>query len=270
MKKLFSIGILLFSIFSSCTKVIELDLNDSDPQTVIEGSVGTLGDSALIKITKSVNFSNPNNFPNVTNALVTISDTIGNSELLLEKSPGIYSSATFVGVAGMKYNLEVKENGKLFTSTSTIPSKVNFDSLIVVKSTSTGGGLGGGGQVGTTYKVTVRLKDPANESNYYRFVEYHNGKMQNSVFIFDDRLSNGQAISSDLMSFNRDLNSGDTITIEMQCIDKPVYDYLKSFANLGGGPQNSSTPANPYTNIEGSKLGYFSAHTTQRKTLVIQ
>lgn len=271
MKKLFSIVVLFVSVLCSCTKVINLDLNDSDPQTVIEGSIGTIGDSTIVKITKSINFDNSNNFPFVNGALVIISDDIGNTETLQEKSSGIYSSASFIGVSGRKYKLEVNENGKLFSSSSILPTKVNFDSLTVTKATVTGGGgPGGGGQSGTTYKVTVQFKDPSIETNYYRFIEYHNNAQQNSVFIFDDRLTNGQSISTDLMSFNRKLKTGDTLTIEMQCIDKPVYDYLKSFANLGGGPQNSSTPANPYTNIVGSKLGYFSAHTTQRKTLVIQ
>jgi len=37
-----------------------------------------------------------------------------------------------------------------------------------------------------------------------------------------------------------------------------------------GGPANSSTPANPYTNIEGTELGYFSAHTYEMKQSVIE
>jgi hypothetical protein len=39
------------------------------------------------------------------------------------------------------------------------------------------------------------------------------------------------------------------------------------FGNTQGG---SATPANPYTNIIGSELGYFSAHTSEMKEKVIQ
>jgi Domain of unknown function (DUF4249) len=270
MKKLFSIIAIATFLFTSCTKVIELDLNSSDPQIVIEGNIGTTGDSALIKITKSVNFDDSNNFPLVQNAIVTVSDDAGNSAILVESSPGNYSSSTFWGVVGRTYYLNVSSEGKTFTAQSVIPIQVNFDSLMVEKITSTGGGHGGGQGSGTSYKVTVQYADPSNQTNYYRFLEYHNGESQGNIFVFDDRLTNGQSVSVDLISFNRKLNSGDTLTIEMQCIDKPVYEYFHSFGNLFGGPQNASTPANPYTNIIGSKLGYFSAHTTQQRKFVIQ
>lgn len=56
----------------------------------------------------------------------------------------------------------------------------------------------------------------------------------------------------------------------MQCVDENVYNYFNSFGNLMGGPGSSSTPANPYTNIEGGVLGYFSAHTFELKEVIIQ
>lgn len=269
MKKLFLITVSTVLLFTSCTKVIELDLNSSDPQTVIEGSVATTGDSTLIKITKSINFDESNNFPWVENAIVTVSDDVGNSETLVEKSPGNYSSSTFIGVVGRTYFLNVNAEGVFFTSQSTIPTQVNFDSLIVEAVTTTGGGGPGGGG-GTSHRVTVQYTDPTVETNYYRFIEYHNGEPQSNIFIFDDRLTNGNNVSAELTSFNRNLNTGDTLAIEMQCIDKYVYDYFYSFGNLFGGPQNSPTPSNPYTNIVGSKLGVFSAHTIQRKYFIIQ
>lgn len=272
MKNKFSLFIISLSLCSSCTEVIELDLNSSEPQTVIEGSIGTVGDSTLIKITKSINFDESNYFPLVENAIVTVSDDLGNSETLIEKTPGNYSSSTLSGASGRTYFLHVNAEGNILSSQSFIPSQVNFDSLIVKENTTTGGGGPGGGPGGsrTSYIVTVQYSDPANEENYYRFIEYHNSEPQGSIFVYDDRLTNGNFVSTDLISFNRNLDEGDTLTIVMQCIDKPVYNYFHSFGNLFGGPQNSSTPANPYTNIIGSKLGYFSAHTTQSRSVVIQ
>jgi hypothetical protein len=55
----------------------------------------------------------------------------------------------------------------------------------------------------------------------------------------------------------------------MQCIDKAVYEYFESMGNVNMGP-NSSSPANPYTNLKGAKLGYFSAHTVERKYITIK
>ena len=255
----------------SCTKEIEIDLNSSDPQIVIEGSVPANGEKATIKISKSVNFDESNVFPEVRNAVVILNDNAGNSETLTETSPGIYQSNLITGVVGRTYYLDVNYEDKKFSSTSTIPTLVNFDTLIVEKSTSSGGGPGGmtgSSSSGTLYNVIVEYTDPSNENNYYLFLEYVNGVYKGN-YIFDDRLTNGVLVQANLNNSKRTLQTGDILEIEMQCIDKSVYEYFNSFGNLDGGPMNSTTPANPYTNIQGSVLGYFSAHTVMRKIFVV-
>lgn len=264
--KLTILSIVILSIIvSSCTEEIDIDLNSSDPQIVVEGNVTTLGES-VIKISKSVNFDESNNFPMVQNATVELYDDMGNSEILSELSPGFYTSS-LIGIEGRSYSLIVQVDGLQFSSFSKIPDNVKFDSLIVTKASGTGG-IGGSG-FSSNYEVAVKYKDPANESNYYRFVEFVNGEITNS-YVFDDRLNNGQNVTRTLLNFNRELDSGDVLQVEMQCIDKPVYEYFNSFSNLQGGPGGSSTPANPYTNIDGAVLGYFSAHTSEIKEKVIQ
>lgn len=57
--------------------------------------------------------------------------------------------------------------------------------------------------------------------------------------------------------------------IEMECIDKSVFDYFESLGNSAMGPRNSSSPANPYTNLTGGLLGFFSAHTVERREYVV-
>lgn len=250
----------------SCTEKIEVDLNSSDPQIVIEGNTLNTGKS-VVKVSKSVNFEAYNDFPMVQNAQVELSDNLGNHELLTETSPGVYVSSIINGEEGRSYFLNVMVEGEQFSATSEIPAEVNFDSLIVTKSSGTGG-IGGIGY-SSNYEVTVKYKDPANELNYYRFVESVNGETTNS-YVFDDHINGGKDVERTLLNFNRELKSGDLLQVEMQCIDKSVYEYYKSFQNLRGGPRNSSTPANPYTNIEGAVLGYFSAHTSEIKEKIIE
>ena len=265
-----NIKLLVVIIFSftlhSCTEEIELDLNSSDPQIVVEGKIA-LGETAKIKLSESINFDDDNEFPKIENAIVTISDDFGNSEILVETSAGIYEGTSILGKIGQVYNLKIETDNKVLTSYSEIQKKVKFDSLIVTKSTSTGG-PGGGGKSG--YEITVNFKDSANFENYYRFVAFVNGNEIGDIFVYDDRLIDGTSVQRTLQRFSEKLNMGDTLEIEMQCIDKNVYDYFDSFGNLLGGPQNSSTPANPYTNVIGTELGYFSAHTTERIKVVIE
>lgn len=254
---------LALMILSSCTEEIDIDLNSSDPQIVIQGSVSTTGES-VIKITESVNFDESNDFPNVRNAFVEITDNLGNSEILLESSEGIYSTTSFGGVEGRTYSLNVQIDDKTLESVSNIPNHVSFDSLIVNKATVPG--FPGAQENDLYYEVRVQYKDPADEVNFYRFVEIVNNEITNS-YVFDDRLNNGEYVTVLLLNFSRELVPGDVLEIEMQCIDEFVYEYFNSFGNTQG---SSATPANPYTNIIGSELGYFNAHTSEVKEKVIQ
>ncbi|MEN8122318.1 MAG: DUF4249 domain-containing protein [Bacteroidota bacterium] len=264
MKKIIYLISALF-LTISCTEEIDIDLNSSDPQIVVEGNLPNNGQPALIKLSKSVNFDENNDFPKVEGATVELSDNLGNSETLDEISPGLYSSNTLTGIAGNTYYLTVNKEDKTLKSHSTIPNQVPFERLIVEKSN----GAGGPGGMGSTtnYDVFVVYNDPGSETNYYRFVEIINGEIKSS-YIFDDRLNNGGKTKNPLISFNRNLNSGDTLQVIMQCVDENVYDYFNSFGNLTGGPGGSSTPANPYTNIEGGVLGYFNAHTYEMKQVI--
>ncbi|HET7732397.1 MAG TPA: DUF4249 domain-containing protein [Paludibacter sp.] len=255
-------------LFSACTEDIKLDLNSSNPQVVIEGSVPVDG-KARISITKSINFDTNNSFPTVSNAIVTLTDNIGNSEILTENAAGIYTSNSMVGIVGRTYSLSIKTDDKTITSACKIPDPVRFDSLAVKVAENFRGGPFGGNEAGTLYTVTAMYKDPASVANYYRFIEYINGKSTGNIYAYEDRFTNGKTAERNLLNFNRYLTKGDTITVEMQGIDRSVYEYFNSFGNLGMGP-SSSTPANPYTNLNGAVLGYFSAYTTERKSFIIK
>jgi hypothetical protein len=255
-------------LFSSCTEEIEINLNDSDPQIVIEGSVPSNGDPVIVKVTESINFSETNDFPMIEGATITVSGSNGTLEVLSEVSPGIYTSTSLSGVEGVTYYLTFEHEESILSSYATIPSKIPFDSLIV-EEVEGGGGFGGGmGGGGTVFDVVVCYTDPPDQDNYYRFVEYINGEFV-ADHIFDDQLTSGTDVKTSLFSFNRNLNEGDTLIVEMQCVDKAIYDYFSSFGNLSRGLTAGSTPANPYTNIEGSKLGYFNAHTRETRTFIV-
>ena len=269
----FNIIILFFValLFSNCQETISLDLNSTDPQIVVEASVPT-DSKAKVMLTQSVNFNVENMFPAVQKAIITLTDNLGNSEVLNENAPGVYFSKSMTGIVGRTYSILVKTDNQTITSTCKIPNPVRFDSLSVEPAQTFGrGGFGGGTTTttGTLYTVKVLFKDPASEINFYRFVEYINGISTGRIYVYDDRLRNGKTVERNLLNFTRYLEKGDIITIEMQSIDKSVYEYFNSFDNLGMGP-SSSTPANPYSNLTGSILGYFSAYTVEKKQFVIK
>ncbi len=162
----------------------------------------------------------------------------------------------------------VEGAGKSYSSTSTLQSQVSFDSLIVIKNITNTTGPGSG-KKGFNYEIKIQYKDPVDTKNYYRFILFTNGIQSANNYVFDDRLTDGKNIETTLMGMNNKLNPGDTIKIEMQCIDNNVFEYFKGFGSSFGKFQPSSTPANPPTNIIGAKLGYFNAHTSQVRTFIL-
>ena len=117
--------------------------------------------------------------------------------------------------------------------------------------------------------VVVYFDDPPNVHNQYRFVMHVNKVQVNTVFAFDDTFIDGRHVTLDLQQNDIDIFPKDTVTVEMQCLDKPVYTYWFTLAQQqGNNPGGAVAPSNPPTNITPATLGYFSAHTTQSATIV--
>ena len=78
-------------------------------------------------------------------------------------------------------------------------------------------------------------------------------------------------VSLDLQESDVDIYAKDTVTVEMQCIDRPVYNYWFTLSQQqGDNPGGAVAPSNPPTNFTPATLGYFSAHTTQGITMTVK
>jgi hypothetical protein len=250
----------------SCTEIIEIDLNDSEPQIVVEGMLPE-SDYAVFKLTQTVNMQENGEFPPLEKAKVTLSDQNGLTEILTETSPGIYRSKNIAGIPGINYNMQIQSGETLLKSSDMMPMPVRMKNIVVRKLNFSGSGFGNMQDSLPRLEVVVNYDDPAESVNYYRFVEYRNGKFAND-YLDSDKFNNGKSVRKFLFSFDRIMLPGDTITIEMQNISKNVFEYFFSFSNMGGGP-SSGSPANPNTNIEGGKLGYFSAFSSRKISVVL-
>ena len=253
--------LLAFLGLSSCQKVINIDLNSSSPQTVIEGNISDQPGPYTVKLSQTVNFSDANVFPPITGALVTISDNAGNSETLTETSPGIYTTSTLQGTPGRTYKLTVTASGKTYTAYSTMANPVNIDTIV-----SRQEGFGG-----HDISWSVMFLDPAGVANYYALFMEINKVMQSDFSSADDNLRDGDSIRIRLpMPDKIKLNSGDSVTVILESIDKNVREYFRLLQQLNNqGGMESAPPANPTTNLSGGALGYFSAHSDRKKILVV-
>jgi hypothetical protein len=252
------------TITTSCTKVIGLKLDNATGQLVIEGNITNVNGPQYVKLSQNVPFTNTNTYPPVTGATVTLTNA-GNNYILTEGPQGTYSINPFVGIVGNTYTLKVLVNGQTYTASSTMPAAVKLDS---VTATISDFNHPKNGQ--DQDDITVYYRDPLGVSNQYRFVMYVNSVQVNRVFAFDDELTDGRHVSIDLREDDIDIYSGDTVKVEMQCIDKPVYTYWYTLMQQQSEGPGSVAPANPPTNITPATLGYFSAHTTQSKTIILR
>jgi hypothetical protein len=267
------IVLLIIVAFSSCTKVIDIDLNKTSPQLVIQADITNLAGPYIVKLNNSVNFSDPNVLPGVPNAFITITDNVGNKDTLTSTSTiGEYKTTFIQGIQGRTYTLNVSVNGNTYNAISTMPTINTIDSVRFLQS-SFGGGSGPGGQtIEPPYNAIPYFIDPIQIGNYYRFIQRVNGKKDNSILLDNDNLINGLQYQRPIFSQGTDMKLGDTLDLELHSIDKVTYDYFNTLSlSLGSGPGGGTTPANPETNIVGKDvLGYFSAYSVDKKTVIVK
>ena len=252
--------IALLAALSSCQKVINVNLNSASPRIVIEGNIVNNQAVNIIRITKTVDFNQDNVFPTVSGALVLVTDNTAQViDTLVESTPGTYSTSKIIGTPGHTYTMYIKVDSSVFTAASTMPTFVTLDSLYDTKFS-----------FGNEYTLTPVYTDPVETGNNYLFIEFINGVQADDIFLANDRLINGMVMTSTLNAGARPTKVllGDNIQLYMYCIDSAVYNYFYTLRQTKN--QNSATPANPISNIKGGALGYFSAHTSDTKSIVVQ
>ena len=256
------IVIFMAAIFISCEKTVDLKYKGNQSMIVIVGDITNEAGPYFVKITKSINLSDTGSYPTIDNAVVTISDNAGNSETLSPQGNGVYRTNAIAGVPGRTYTLTVNAESQIYTAQSTMPASVLLDSIKVEQFTF-------GGDI--ERNIIPVYADPIAKGNTYRFVLSVNNEIINQHFVQNDEVTNGVVNTQRLEADDNivKLKPGDSITINMQCIDNRVALYYTTLALMGDtGPGGGTTPNNPPTNISNGALGVFSAHTVQNKSIV--
>jgi hypothetical protein len=254
-----AVFVILISI--SCNKVIDLNLGNVTGNLVIEANMTNVFGTQTIKLSHNVPITNTNTYPPVTGASVIVKDTKGNTFNFLEGPAGTYNATSAVGRPGTSYTMTVMANGQTYTSTSQMPVFVNLDSVTSKPNEFN--------SAANRREIIAHYADRAGVPNQYRFILSVNGMQAKNIYAFNDTFSDGKLINLELVQGDIDIFPGDVVTLEMQCIDANMYTYWFSLMQQGA-PGGGFAPANPPTNITPGVLGYFSAHTTQTKTIVIK
>jgi len=249
------VAALICIVFSSCEKVITINLNNSVPVIIIEGEITTVREPYLVTVSSSKNFDEDNSFTGRAEAVITIKDiTSGVSEILLNRGGGAYQTSVLQGVMGHTYVLTVKLDGKTYEATSTIPPKaVKVDALTAEYFSLDSKDI----------FMVPQYTDPVGKGNCYRIRQFVNGEIIKGSFVRSDDATDGLTYNGQLFyetdqkGGNPRIKAGDDMTVELQCVDKGVYDYFRTLNTTID--QDAATPSNPLTNFSGGALGVFNA-----------
>ena len=250
----------------ACEKVIEVKLNDSEAMYIIEGEITDAAGPYEVRVSRSKNFNDGNGFTAESGAKVILSNvTDGTAEKLREVSPGVYKTIFSKGKRGHHYKLEVTAGGRLFTATSVMPNiNVRLEQLYTQVSDYRDDDI---------YIVPV-YTDPVGPGNYYLLRQYVNSKFIPGSVARSDEATDGNRMLQALTYMIDDkhgrwrIKVGDRIKVSLQCVDKDVYDYYRTFENTSS--INSSNPSNPLTNFSGGALGIFSASTLSAMEAIVR
>lgn len=231
------LSLLIALLFASCEKEITVDLPQTDPYVVVEGTIES-GEPPFVLLTRTQSYFDPTSISSIassfiSDAVVTVTD--GNTTYVLDRicsgelsevelqlaaeATGIDIDLlrqanicawtkldnTLLGEEGHSYRLTVQADGKTLTSTSTLPHALALDSLWfkLAERNPDDDSLG---------FIWARMSDPDTVGNNYRWLakrinQYANGDQKDASFVaplfsvFWDRYVNG-------LSFDFNYNRG--------------------------------------------------------------
>ena len=215
-------------LLTGCEKEIVLNLDDKSGSIVVEGNVTDQPGPYFVRIRKSVAFTEANQYPQIGDATVIISDNTGQADTLQYVADGIYKTTHLVSAPGNTYTLSIRTGGMSYTAQSTMPRPVKLDSLKQ-------GSFSFGGEA--TYNVRPVFTDPLPLGNRYLFLLSVNGNVQKTLETFSDNVNNGMVNQRNLIvpTINdENAKIGDTIHVEMQSITPDMYTYYNALIQISG------------------------------------
>lgn len=246
----FTIALTALLFLTGCEDVIELDLDSSEPRTIIEANLNATTQVASVILSKSNNFYDSSDPETISGASIQLTSNLGTTYSLLETESGVYI-ANDVDLAGTEnYTLAIDAQGEFYEASAQVPAPVSLDSIIV--SSGGGGPFGGDG----SQMLLAQFEDTPDIKNYYRIKAYQNDTLLAGTYtIIDDEFrGDGEVTSVGVREF---FEEGNTIRLELLSTSKSYYDYFFQLSSQSGDGGNSTTPYNPVGNFSNDGIGYF-------------
>jgi len=259
-----SLPFLILFVFFSCERVIDVDLNEANPQIVIEGNLSYNHGELEVQISKTGSYFATTPIEKVDNAEVFLENSAGTRIEAEAFGNGVYKIEGYPMQQKKEYQLFIEAEGQKYEAKSTLFPAVKIDSLGFEYQPDVRFFEGG-------YRLLLYFSDPPAEGNYYRIKVHKNGVLLNDVddlIVFDDSGLNGKGIQVTLRRQLFDL--GDTASVQLMSIDENAFLYFTTFREMANTNPGSPAPANPISNFSNGALGYFSAWSFEEKEIIIE
>ncbi len=262
-----------FSVFSSCTETIDLELDETFTRLVVDGQISTDTLAHQIMLSKSASYFSNSEPPIVSGAELLLDD--GNQILSLTENPAgsgyYYTPEDYSGQPGNTYKLNIH-------LPEAIGEVSNFEATSIMATTAYRLD-----SIGLEYRepfgfwmVMLYAYDPPT-TDFYQLDAFRNGVIltdtASRTSISDDRLFNGNNTNGTTVMFLYDdeVQLGDTITLLMSAINKEYFEFLIELRNETGfsNPLFGGPPANISSNLKEGGLGYFGTKKSARFSLVV-
>lgn len=248
--------LLFVLLFSSCSNIVELDLETGDPKIVIDAQIlwekGTDGSQQSIKITRMAGYYSPT-VPKVSGAQVRVENSEGAIFTFNESEPGLYVCTNFVPVINMEYKLFVQVDGQSLTATEKLVAVPPIDKVEQEFMNDISGP--------DFIVVSFYYKDPADEVNYYLTDYKVDYQAYPEYTLTNDEFVNGNEINEKFGG--TDLKPGKIMEITHRGISKNFFNYMGLILDAASSNPFGAVPGNIRGNIVNTTdannfaLGYF-------------
>lgn len=270
MKKLYILPVLFLLFFTSCEKVIEVDVPSIDPKLIIDASFHVYFDenpvraNTVVKLKLSADYFEET-IPVVTNATVFLTNLSDNSVINYADAnlDGEYEpTIAFIPADNIEYELTVIYENQTFKGKATKVKSTPFISVEQGDETLF---------TGNETQLKVSFEDDGTQENFY-IIDYTN----NIFLTLDDRFFNGSVYNFSSFYQEDEIELPATVTIKLSGITKDFYTYFEILTSQSGAADGGPFETPPTallgniintTNEDNFPLGYFHISETDNFTI---
>lgn len=249
---------------SSCTEVIDLDLNNGDNlKVVVNAWLDNSGREQVIELSLSTDYYDVETADQATGAIVTVSSDT-DTYTFTERDPGQYHSF-FDGKVGQTFTLNIDYKGERFTSTQKMNRVSELEEIEYVfyeefdeenhDPVTNPDSL-------DEWDIHATFQEPVGKGDFYYFGNFKKtGSSDKNLYLgeyYEDDILDGTYFENEYVTYGY-YEPGDTIITQMFSITEDVYEYLGAVDEQTDfrGFIFDTPPANVPTNISNDGKGYF-------------